>query len=324
MAGAPHPDPDVSIIVVTYRSAAYIGECAEAVRKASADVSAELIIVDNASGDGTADTARAAAPDAQVVENDRNGGFAYGCHAGVARARGRLLLFVNPDAVPAPGSVAALLACARRNPPAGIVGGRSVLEDGTPDPRSWWGRPTFWSTLCFALLLGSAFPGSRVFDPEAPGPWTDEERQVPIVTGGFMLVDRALWDELGGFDQSIFMYGEDADLCLRARKAGFRPMVTARAEYRHEVGASSSSVRKLVLLFTGKATVLRRHLPYGRRGAGVRLLTLGVLLRALLGRLVSARPQRQGRPTATGADWRGLWAARREWTAGWPVSQSRS
>jgi N-acetylglucosaminyl-diphospho-decaprenol L-rhamnosyltransferase len=317
MVSAPHHDPDVSIIVVTYRSAAYIGECAAAIRRASAGVHAELVIVDNASGDETAAAARAAAPDAQVVENDRNGGFACGCHAGADRARGRWLLFVNPDAVPAPGSVAALLACARRNPRAGIVGGRSVRDDGTPDPRSWWGRPTLWSTLCFALLLGSVFPGNRVFDPESPAPWSGEERPVPVVTGGFMLVDRRLWDELGGFEQTIFMYGEDADLCLRAAAAGYRPMVTARAEYRHEGGASSSSVRKLVLLFTGKVTVLRRHLPYGLRGAGVRLLELGVLLRAVIGRAVTVAPQRQGRPTATGADWRALWSARREWTRGW-------
>jgi GT2 family glycosyltransferase len=317
MASAPQNDPDVSIIVVTYRSTAYIGECAAAIRRASEGVHAELIIVDNASGDDTPDVARAAAPDAVVIENDRNGGFAYGCHAGAARALAGRLLFVNPDAVPAPGSVAALLDCARRNPGAGIVGGRSVRADGTPDPRSWWGRPTLWSTLCFALLLGSAFPGSRVFDPESPTPWSDEERTVPVVTGGFMLIDRSLWDELAGFDKKIFMYGEDADLCLRAARAGYRPMVTARAQYLHEGGASSSSARKLVLLFTGKVTVLRRHLPYGLRRAGVWLLQLGVLLRALLGRVFSVAPGRQGRPTATGADWRSLWAARREWSRGW-------
>lgn len=312
--------PEVTIVVVTYRNAPHIGGCAAAIRKAAGDVDSELVIVDNASGDDTADAARAAAPEATVVESDRNGGFAYGCRAGAARAAGEWLLFVNPDAVPAEGSVSALLACARRNPDAGIVGGRCVLPDGTPDPRSWWGRPTLWSTLCFALLLSSVFPGSRVFDPESPLPWSgapDQERRVPIVTGGFMLIRRSLWTELDGFDPAIFMYGEDADLCLRAARAGYRPVVTAHAAYEHEGGASSTSARKLLLLFTGKATVLRRHLPYGLRGTGVALLRLGVLLRALAGRLATARPQRQGRPTTSAADWRGLWAARREWTPGW-------
>lgn len=310
----------VSIIVVTYRNAAHIGACVAAARRAAPAVPTELIIVDNASGDDTAAAAKDAAPDAQVVEHDRNGGFAAGCHVGAARAHGRRLLFLNPDAVPAPGSVDALLDCAQRHPDAGIVGGRCLRPDGSADPRSWWGRPSLWSTLCFALLLSSAFPGSRRFDPESPVPWSgapDEERRVPIVTGAFMLVDRAVWDRLTGFDQAFFMYGEDADLCLRAAAAGYRPMVTARAAFEHPGGASSTSPRKLRLLFTGKVTLIRRHFPRGGRALGVRLLLTGVLLRAVAGRLLAAQPDRQGRPTQAGGDWRTLWAARRDWRHGW-------
>ncbi|MCW2915482.1 MAG: glycosyltransferase family 2 protein [Actinomycetia bacterium] len=310
----------VSVIVVTYRNAAHIEACVAALRKAAPSVPMELVIVDNDSGDDTADVARKTAPDARVVESGRNGGFAHGCGAGAARARGRWLLFVNPDAVPAPGSIDALLDCARQEPRAGIIGGRCVAADGSNDPRSWWGRPTLWSTLCFALLLSTLFPGNRVFDPESPQPWSGkatETRSVPIVTGAFMLVSREAWEETGGFDTAFFMYGEDADLCLRAAAAGYRPKVTGRAVYEHEGGASSSSINKLIMLFTGKAMVVRRHLPPGLRVAGVLLLSFGVFVRALLSRLFSARPQRQGRPTAKGADWRGLWAARRDWTKGW-------
>jgi N-acetylglucosaminyl-diphospho-decaprenol L-rhamnosyltransferase len=318
-------DPDlaesgVSIIVVTYKNAAHIGACVAAARRAAPAVPTELIIVDNASGDGTAAAAKDAAPDATIIEHHRNGGFADGCQVGAAQAGGRWLLFLNPDAVPAPGSVDALLECALRRPAAGIVGGRCVRPDGTVDPRSWWGRPSLWSVCCFALLLSSVFPGSRRFDPESPVPWSgdpDEERQVPIVTGAFMLVDRRLWRRLGGFDRAIFMYGEDADLCLRAAAAGYRPMVTARAAFQHSGGASSTSPRKLRLLFTGKVTVVRRHLPRGRRALGVRLLLFGVLVRAAAGRVLSARSDRQGRPTVTGADWRELWATRRDWRHGW-------
>jgi GT2 family glycosyltransferase len=315
----------VSIVVVTYRSTAYIQACGDALRRALPRVPAELIIVDNASGDDTAEVARTVVPDARVVESGRNGGFAFGCHTGADRARGRWLLFVNPDAVPLPGSIDALLDAARETPRAGIVGGRCVAPDGSADPRDWWGRPTLWSTFCFAFLLSTVFPGNRLFDPESPRPWSaaaTETRRVPIVTGGFMLVGRAAWEETGGFDQSFFMYGEDADLCLRAAAAGYRPMVTSRATYEHEGGASSSSLRKLVLLFTGKATVVRRHLPRGLRSMGVGLLVLGVFARATLSRSLRASPQRQGRPTAQGGDWRGLWSARRDWTKGWTTPGS--
>jgi GT2 family glycosyltransferase len=310
----------VSIIVVTYKSAAHIGACVAAVRRAAPAVPAELVIVDNASGDDTVAAAKDAAPDAQVIAHHRNGGFADGCRVGASQAHGRWLLFLNPDAVPAAGSVDALLDCAGRHPDAGIVGGRCVRPDGSVDPRSWWGRPTLWSVCCFALLLSSAVPGSRRFDPESPVPWsgdTGEERQVPIVTGAFMLVDRAVWDRLDGFDPAFFMYGEDADLCLRAAAAGYRPMVTALAAFRHAGGASSTSLRKQRLLFTGKVEVIRRHFPRGRRALGVRLLLIGVLLRALVGRVLTVRPERQGRPTTAADDWRALWAARRDWRHGW-------
>ncbi|MFI0356740.1 glycosyltransferase family 2 protein [Actinomadura sp. 9N407] len=312
-AGTKLPEDGVSVIVVTYRSTRYLEECVAAVRRAVSGRPAELIIVDNDSGDGTAEAARKLAPDARVVDSGWNGGFAYGCHEGVARARGQWLVFVNPDAVPAPGSIGALVDCASAEPRAGIVGGRCVGRDGTVDPRSWWGRPGRWSAFCFASLLSSVFPGSRFFDPESPRPWTAEVREVPVVTGGFMLVSRTAWDETGGFDQAFFMYGEDTDLCLRAGRLGYRPMVTGRAVFRHEGGGSSTSVGKLVLLFTGKATVMRRHVGTG----AVRLLVAGVFVRAALSRVMSARPERQGRPTAKGDDWRTLWTRRREWSKGW-------
>ncbi|GGO17185.1 hypothetical protein GCM10010116_34740 [Microbispora rosea subsp. aerata] len=307
----------LSVVIVTYRSAAYIGRCLASVRRATEHLDAEVIVVDNNSPDDTAEVARAAAPWADVVVRDENGGFAEGCAAGARLAKGRHLVFVNPDAELRPDTLERLLDCAERHPGAGIVGGRCVTESGEWDPRSWWGRPTPWSLLCFATGLSTVFPGHPVFDPESPRTWTGE-REVPIVTGALMLVSRAAWDETGGFDTRIFMYGEDADLCLRARAAGYRPMVTDRAVFVHPGGMSSSSLRKLVLLFTGKATVVRRHFPRGLRTLGVLLLLAGVWLRATASRGVAPPGrERQGRPTARRGDWAGLWAARREWSGGW-------
>lgn len=315
----------VSVVIVTYRNTTIIARCLEALAAACPGVGMDVTIVDNASGDGTADTARLAAQSAalraRIIERTINGGFADGCRIGAAAAQGRWLLFLNPDTVIAPGAIDALLGCAQSHPRAGIVGGRFVHADGTIDPRSWWGRPTPWSELCFALGLSSLLPGSSLFDPESPRSWTadpDQERLAPVVSGALMLVKRELWDELDGFDPTFFMYAEDADFCLRAAKLGYRPMVTARAVCLHEGGKSSSSTRKLVLLFTGKATLLRRHFPRGLRAAGIGLLLTGVFLRAAASTVTgSASPARQQRPTARGADWRALWSARAEWRGGW-------
>jgi GT2 family glycosyltransferase len=315
----------VSVVIVSYRNSTTISGCLEALAKAGPGIGMDVTVVDNASGDRTAEAVRLAAQSAalraRIIERTVNGGFADGCQVGAAATQGRWLLFLNPDTVIAPGAIDALLRCARDHPTAGIVGGRFVHADGTIDPRSWWGKPTPWSELCFALGLSSLLPGSPLFDPESPRPWTadpDEEQLAPVVSGALMLVKRELWDQLDGFDPVFFMYAEDADFCLRAAALGYRPMVTARAVCQHEGGKSSSSERKLVLLFTGKATLVRRHFPPGLRTAGIGLLLTGVFLRAAASTVNgSASPARQQRPTARGADWRALWSARREWRRGW-------
>lgn len=310
----------VSVVIVTYRNQADIGPCLRAAGQAAPGIPMEVIVVDNASGDGTVAAARAVAG-TKVIERQANGGFAAGCATGADAATGQWLLFLNPDTVIAPDAVQALLDCAQEHPDTGIVGGRFVHPDGTTDPRSFWGRPSPWSAACFALGLSSLLPGSRTFDPEAPQPWSADpaqERPVPVVSGAFMLVRRQLWDTLGGFDPVFFLYGEDADFCLRAAAAGCRPMVTARAVCQHAGGRSSTGAGKLVLLFTGKATLVRRHFPAWLRSAGIGFLLGGVLLRATASRVTGTAPAaRQARPTAHGEDWRALWAARDEWRRGW-------
>ena len=210
----------VSVVIVTYRNEADIGACLSAVGQAAPGIGLEVIVVDNASGDGTVAAARAGGG-AKIIERQDNGGFAAGCASGAEAATGQWLLFLNPDTVIAPGAVEALLGCAQEHPGTGIVGGRFVHPDGTTDPRSFWGRPSPWSAACFALGLSSLLPGSRLFDPEAPQQWSGDpaqQRAVPVVSGAFMLVHRQLWDTLGGFDPVFFLYGEDADFCLRAAR----------------------------------------------------------------------------------------------------------
>jgi len=311
---------ELSVVIVTYHNEAQIGSCLEAVRLAASPVPMEVIVVDNSSGDGTAAAARAALPGARVIERTVNDGFAGGCKVGADVAAGQWLLFLNPDAVIAPDAIEALFGCARRHPGAGIVGGRFIHDDGSADPRSWWGKPGLWSMVCFAFGLSSLFHGNALLDPESSRPWSaglQEDRRASLVTGALMLMRRELWDELGGFSRAYFMYGEDADFCLRAGARGYRPMVTAKAVCVHEGGKSSSSVGKAVMLFTGKVTVTQRCFPRGTRWLSVRLLLLGVALRALGSHLVSFTSARQGRPTTRGEDWRALWIARSQWLGGW-------
>ena len=308
--------PDVSIVIVTYRCRDEVLACLASIYQGTDGVSFEIVVVDNASGDGTVEAIRSEFEDVRLLELPENVGFAAGVNVGAGLGSGEYLLLLNPDSVVHDGAVRELVEFARLSPRHGIYGGRTLWPDGTLCPGSCWGRPSVWSLFCFATLLSTALKGSRVFDPESLGGWQrDSVREVDIVTGCLLLIPATLWEELGGFDTRFFMYGEDADLSLRASALGRRPAITPRAVTTHEVGVSSASRGdKLILLFTGKATLVRKHWGPFRRRLGLALLWLGVGVRAVGGLVRS--------PVARRSGWIAVWKARRTWMRGYAYRES--
>lgn len=304
---------DVSVVIVTYRCRDVARACLASLYEATGDVSFEAVVVDNASGDGTAELVAEEFPEARLFALEENIGFGRAVNLAAEQARGEYLLLLNPDTVVHAGMVEELVGFARRLPAPAICGGRTLRPDGRLDPGSCWGAPTLWSLFCFATMLSTAFRGSRLFDPESLGGWKrDSVRDVDIVTGCLLLAPRTVWFELGGFDPRFFMYGEDADLALRAAKAGVRRVITPDAVVTHEVGVSSESrPDKVLLLLRGKATLLRKHWGPVRSRIGVALLASGVGLRTL----EAVLPVR-GRRGASG--WPAAWRARRDWLRGYP------
>lgn len=304
----------LDVVIVTYRSADYIRVCLESVDRALADVpGARIVVVDNGSADDLNAAVAGLSDRVHLILRDVNDGFAAGCHVGAQASTATNLLFLNPDAVLAPDAVTELLQEAQDHPEAGIVGGRSELADGSSDHQSWMGRPTLWSAVCFATGASSLFPGHRLLDPESGRDWSQPCREVPVVSGGMMLVRREVWDTLGGFDRHYFLYGEDVDLCLRARKAGWTMRVTRRAVYTHEVGSSSAGANRLTLVMRGRVTTYRRHYPGPVGATAARLLVVGTGLRALGARY---RPKGRRRAHAP-VHWQDSWRRRREWQKGW-------
>jgi N-acetylglucosaminyl-diphospho-decaprenol L-rhamnosyltransferase len=279
-----------------------------------------VIVVDNASVDGTAEMIRAEFPQARLIALDRNLGFAAGVNLAAESAAGEFVLLLNPDTVVHEGAVGHLVEFARGNPSHGLYGGRTLRPGGGVDPGSCWGLPTLWSLFCFATMLNSAFKNTRLFDPESLGGWQrDDAREVGIVTGCLLLAPQGVWKELGGFDERFFMYGEDADLALRAWHAGYRPAITPGAVVTHEVGVSSASrPDKVILLLRGKATLIRKHWRKPKRELGLALLLTGVGIRALAGLL----PWRRQAPTPTA--WRETWRNRSDWIEGYPAPRKAS
>jgi N-acetylglucosaminyl-diphospho-decaprenol L-rhamnosyltransferase len=305
---------ELSILIVTYECRDWAQKCLQSIYATSGDVELEVIVLDNASRDGTVAMIRAEFPEATVIESCENIGFARGVNQAALRASGEYVLLLNPDTAVHSGSLSSMIEFARRHPAHGLYGGRTLRPDGTVDPSSCWGLPTAWSLVCFGFMLTTLFKRSRLLDPESLGRWDrDTVREVGIVTGCLLLVPRRIWEDLGGFDERFFMYGEDADLAIRARKKGYRPVITPEAVVTHEVGASSGTrPDKLVLLLRGRSTLLRKHWPRGRRVFGLTMLQLGVLLRGLLSSVLA-----RGRH-GDAAAWWPVWTARKEWLPGYP------
>jgi N-acetylglucosaminyl-diphospho-decaprenol L-rhamnosyltransferase len=305
--------PGVSIVIVSYRCREAARACLASIFEHRPEVAFEVIVLDNASGDGTAEMVASEFPDVRLLALEDNLGFAAGCNRAAEEARGEYVLLLNPDTVVHEGAIDNLVGFARARPEHGLYGGRTLDPDGSVNPGSCWALPSLWSLTCFATMLSWAFKGSRLFDPEAIGGWRrDTVREVGIVTGCLLLVPTPLWRELDGFDTRFFMYGEDADLALRAHALGFRPAITPESVVTHEIGVSSSTrPDKLVLLFRGKVTLLRKHWSPVRRRLGITLLLLGVGARALLASVRSAGSE--DRATA----WPAVWAARRSWLEGY-------
>ncbi|MEX0654173.1 MAG: glycosyltransferase family 2 protein [Phycisphaeraceae bacterium] len=302
----------VAVIVVSYNTRELTLACLRSLHEQTRVTEVEVLVVDNASTDGSAEAIGAQFPQVRLFALEDNLGFAGANNYAAQRTAAPYLLLLNPDTVVLDGAVDRLVAFAAAQPGAGIWGGRTLFADGSLNPTSCWRRPTPWSAFCQGVGLAAVFRGWRMFDREAMGEWArDSVREVDIVTGCFFLIRRELWDRLGGFDPAFFMYGEEADLCLRARRLGATPMMTPDATITH-YGGASERVRadKMVRLFVAKSQLFARHWGAGVAWFGRRTLDLWALTRlTALTVLGLVQPHRREQA----ATWRAVWARRRAW-----------
>lgn len=314
--------PTVSIIVISYNTREMTLACLRSVHEQTS-VPFELIVLDNASTDGSAEAIAEEFPELHLIASKDNLGFAAGNNEAIKVATGDYLLLLNPDTEVLDRAIDRLFDYTLAHPEAGITGGRTVFPDGALNIASCWMRITPWSAFCMATGLTAAFRGSSLFNPEGMGDWArDSVREVDIVVGCFLMIPRALWFELGGFDLKYFMYGEEADLCLRAKAMGYRPSITPDAEIVHLIGASSNKVaNKLVLVAKARTTLIRDHWPSWQVPFGLSMVWLwGGLRRAVTGGLAGLQSGRFG---AAAEKWRSVWSRRDDWLAGYGETDAR-
>ncbi len=303
----------VSVIIVNWNTREMTLECLRSLYAQTVTSDFEVLLVDNGSHDGSADAIAAEFPQVRLFAEATNHGFAVANNIAAQHAHGRRLLLLNSDTLVLDNAVDRLLAFADTRPAAGIWGGRTLFGDRSLNITSCWQRQTLWSVVCFAFGLTKLFPGMNFFNPEGLTAWKrDSIREVDIVTGCFLLIDTALWRSLNGFDPVFFMYGEEADLCTRARARGARPVITPEATIVHYGGGSATTrTDPMVRLLRAKIALARRSMGHASAAAVRWLYLFAVVLRSAGYGLAL----RLGRSGAAGQArmWRETLARRGEW-----------
>jgi N-acetylglucosaminyl-diphospho-decaprenol L-rhamnosyltransferase len=261
--------PELSVVIVSYRCADLLDECLASLDANRTDVAMEVEVVDNASGDGTADVARRH-PWVITTELTENVGFARANNVGMDRARGRAVLVLNPDTVVPPCALRACLDELWRDPTVGLLTPRLADRDGRLDRRCHRGFPTLWSSFCYFTTLDRVFRGPRSRRYTLGHIPEDQATDVEAISGAFMLMPNAAMREVGGFDEQFFMYAEDIDLSLRFIEAGYRVRYWPGVTVVH-VGAGSNVAGERpaaanAAYFRTMAPFVRKH-RHGVRGA---------------------------------------------------------
>jgi len=253
--------PVVSVIIVSYNTCDILRHCLASVYEQARDAAFEVVVIDNASSDGSAEMIQRQFQQVRLIANNVNRGFAAANNQGMAIARGRYVLLLNSDTLVLDQAIDNAVAFADEHGDVGIMGCRVLNADRTLQPTCFM-YPSIVNMFFFAMSLNKMFPTSRLFGRERMTWWQrDDVRDVDVVTGCFMLVRRDAIDQVGLMDESFFMYGEETDWCYRFKEAGWRIMFAPCGEIVHLGGASTRrmAAEMKLQLKAGTLQFLRKH-----------------------------------------------------------------
>ena len=285
-------NPGVSAVIVSFRSRDTLPGCLDSLRVCRERVPLEVIVVDNASGDGTPDLLRERYPEVVVIANPDNRGFARAVNQGLGRASGRCLLVLNPDCIVTPEALDCLLAALEARPLVAAVA-PMLLDKEQRAARSCGRFPTLWTLFCDHLGLAQKFPRSPLFGCyKYGGRALAVVNRVDWASGAALLVPRPAYERVGGLDENIFMYMEEVDWCRRAAQAGFSVRYVPAAKVLHHGQRSSKEVPGESYLHNLRSRVYYFRKHHGALAAGVAKGILLVSLALKWCASVSARAQR--------------------------------
>lgn len=231
---------DLSIVIVNHNTKRLLSELLDSLLASEkGQYQIEIIVVDNASTDGSVEIVKKRYPSVQLLVNKENRGFAVANNQGLRLAKGEYLLLLNSDTRAEKETLLTMLDFMHSHSEYQAATCRVELVDGRLDPACHRGIPTPWAAFTYFSKLEVIFPKSRIFSQYHQG-WKDLQKvhDVAVISGAFLLISRRVIDKVGLLDEGYFMYGEDIDWCLRIKKAGYRIAFVPDTKITHVKGQS--------------------------------------------------------------------------------------
>jgi GT2 family glycosyltransferase len=273
---------DLSIVILNYNVRFFLEQCIISVQRAVGNLDAEIIVIDNASSDGSCEMVRTKFPYVTLISNTENVGFSKANNQGVAIAKGAYVCILNPDTAVAEDTFLKCWKYAEKHPKLGAIG--VYLLDGTGNflPESKRNLPTPKASL-FKLLGFTKKYYARHISEEGQG-------EVAVLVGAFMFLKKSIYEEVGGFDEDYFMYGEDIDLSYKITQAGYTNYYLGDVETLHYKGESTQKDAAYLDRFYGAMQIFyKKHF----RSSG--LLDMSVKLGVRLAKLLKTKNIRESR-----------------------------
>lgn len=305
--------PQLSISLVNTNNHDLLRACLDSLYSCDHGMTLEVILVDNASTDGSAEMVAARYPDVQLIINDHRQGFAANHNQAMRVSRGAFILVLNEDTIVKPGALLAMMEFLQDQTEVGAVGCRLENPDGSLQP-SCYRFPTPIRSVFENLLLVAAFPNNRWFGDFRSWPH-DEVRYVDFVVGAAIMIRRAVLDDPGYLDDHFFLYAEETDWCFRMRNANWKVAFVPDGTIVHYGGQSSVAMRDRQFCEFNRSQVkyFRKH--YGPGGAGVQRTAMiaGSVIRIVAWTCIAAASttrRDEARSTAR------IWARELSWWTG--------
>lgn len=278
----------LSVIIVNYNVKYFLEQCLHSVQKACAGINSEIIVADNNSTDGSRAYLESNFPAIQFIWNNDNTGFAKANNLALEKASGSFILFLNPDTIIAEDCIEKCIHFFELKKTAGAVGIRMVDGAGKFLKESKRAFPSPLTSLFKLSGLARLFPKSKTFARYHLGHLPENENhEVDVLAGAFMMMPKKVLDEIGNFDERFFMYGEDVDLSYRVQEAGYKNYYFAESTIIHFKGESTKrgSLNYVRLFYKAMSLFVKKHYSGSKAGFFIFLIQTAIIIRAFFSAL---------------------------------------